>query len=242
MSKTGIEMSVKPFKKSYKDLYALQDRVLQVVENYDFYLTGGTALSRFYLNHRYSDDLDFFVHGKETFLAEVKEIIRKLKKEFSLETRILTSDFAQMTIHTGAFLEKYREEHQPYLKIDFVNELEIPRFGEYSRFEVFSRVDNMRNILSNKITALTRLEPKDVADIWYICRNLSFNWAEIIHEAEQKEAIEELMVFDLLKTFPLNMFSKIRWVSPINGEAFEEDRKAILQDLVAKSNNSLFSK
>jgi len=28
-----------------------------------FYLTGGTALSRGYFNHRYSDDLDLFVNN-----------------------------------------------------------------------------------------------------------------------------------------------------------------------------------
>jgi predicted nucleotidyltransferase component of viral defense system len=42
-------------------LYPLQYKVLEIVAELpvDFYLTGGTALSRAYLNHRYSDDLDF---------------------------------------------------------------------------------------------------------------------------------------------------------------------------------------
>jgi hypothetical protein len=31
--------------------------------NYPFYLTGGTALGRYYLGHRYSEDLDFFVNA-----------------------------------------------------------------------------------------------------------------------------------------------------------------------------------
>ena len=30
----------------------------------NFYFTGGTALSYFYLNHRYSDDMDFFSEKK----------------------------------------------------------------------------------------------------------------------------------------------------------------------------------
>ena len=30
----------------------------------DFYFTGGTALSAFYLKHRYSEDLDFFSENK----------------------------------------------------------------------------------------------------------------------------------------------------------------------------------
>ena len=46
----------------YDALYSFQDAVLETVfeEPLGFYLTGGTALGRFYLHHRYSDDLDFF--------------------------------------------------------------------------------------------------------------------------------------------------------------------------------------
>ena len=232
-------MSEKLYAEYYKDLYALQDGVFKILEAYDFYLTGGTALSRFYLNHRYSDDLDFFSLYKTDFLDNVKEIITKFKDKFSLETRVMAADFVQVYIHRDAFHEKYREQFQAKLKIDFVNENEIPRFGDLASFKVFSRVDNLRNILSNKITAITRIEPKDVADIWFICKNLSFKWDEIIREAEQKEAIEELLVFDLLKTFPPHMFQQIRWITPIKSEDFEKDRQVILQDLLTKSANSL---
>ena len=44
----------------YIKLYSLQDKVLDIIfktENI-FYLTGGTCLSRFYQEKRYSDDLD----------------------------------------------------------------------------------------------------------------------------------------------------------------------------------------
>lgn len=61
-----------------KKLYPLQDKILQIVgdNNEKFYLTGGTALSRVYLNHRYSDDLDFFVNRITNFLNEVNHIVR----------------------------------------------------------------------------------------------------------------------------------------------------------------------
>ncbi|MDP9107339.1 MAG: nucleotidyl transferase AbiEii/AbiGii toxin family protein, partial [Candidatus Eremiobacteraeota bacterium] len=43
-------------------LYPLQDRILEVVATYGdaLVLTGGTALARLYLHHRYSDDIDLF--------------------------------------------------------------------------------------------------------------------------------------------------------------------------------------
>lgn len=232
-------MSGKSYREYYRDLYVIQDEIFMALEEFDFYLTGGTALSRFYFNHRYSDDLDFFIHLRKTFLDDVKEIIARLKKRFELEIRVMTEDFAQVFIRSEDFFKKYHNEFQAILKVDFVNEKEIPRFGEFNRFEAFSRVDNLRNILSNKITAISRLEPKDVADTWFICKNLSFSWDQIIHEAEQKAAIEELMVFDLLKTFPREMFHKIRWVNPINIDDFDKDRQVILADLLTKSSNSL---
>ena len=55
---------------SYENtLYPLQDKVLVALEDAKtrFYLTGGTALSRCYFNHRYSDDLDFFTNDDPRF-------------------------------------------------------------------------------------------------------------------------------------------------------------------------------
>ncbi|MFN7189323.1 MAG: nucleotidyl transferase AbiEii/AbiGii toxin family protein [Cyclobacteriaceae bacterium] len=53
-----------------EQLYPLQDSVLSLVGSLPtpFYLTGGTALSRFLLHHRFSDDLDFFVTGQPDFI------------------------------------------------------------------------------------------------------------------------------------------------------------------------------
>lgn len=49
----------------YSDkLYRFMDKVLALIRQADtaLYLTGGTALCRHYLHHRYSDDLDLFVN------------------------------------------------------------------------------------------------------------------------------------------------------------------------------------
>lgn len=58
-------------------LYPLQDGVLRCVEECGtgFFLTGGTALSRGYYNHRYSDDLDFFVCSDARFREDVELVL-----------------------------------------------------------------------------------------------------------------------------------------------------------------------
>ena len=63
-----------------KKLYPLQDGVLKCVEECrtDFFLTGGTALSRAYYGHRYSDDLSFFVCADENFKSEVESVLKAL--------------------------------------------------------------------------------------------------------------------------------------------------------------------
>ena len=59
----------------YEKLYQLQDEVLEVVfgvEN-EFYLTGGTCLSRFYKEKRYSDDLDFFTNNSARYRFAIRD-------------------------------------------------------------------------------------------------------------------------------------------------------------------------
>ena len=61
----------------FKQLYPLQDQVLSLIRQVDtgFYLTGGTAASRGYLQHRFSDDLDFFVNDDPRFSLWVERLI-----------------------------------------------------------------------------------------------------------------------------------------------------------------------
>ena len=72
-------------------LYPLQDKVLNIMANLpvDFYLTGGTALSRAFLHHRYSDDLDFFVNGVTNFKSQVDIVLNALEKPVFIWRQLL---------------------------------------------------------------------------------------------------------------------------------------------------------
>lgn len=69
---------------NYNQLYSLQAKVLKLFNaiNSSFYLTGGTALGRFYLNHRLSADLDFFVNNNLNFKKEIAPFEYILKNNF----------------------------------------------------------------------------------------------------------------------------------------------------------------
>ena len=64
-----------------EELYPLQDSVLACVATVEAecYLTGGTALAREYLQHRYSDDLDFFWNDSPRFRADVSDMLNVLR-------------------------------------------------------------------------------------------------------------------------------------------------------------------
>jgi hypothetical protein len=106
----------------------------------------------------------------------------------------------------------------------------------------FSKVDNIRNILSNKISIIFRQEPKDIADIWFICKNLEFKWEEIIDEAVQKRLVEEIFVVECLRTFQYEKLSTIKWIQPVNVEDFKSDSQIIIENIITKSENKLYRK
>jgi predicted nucleotidyltransferase component of viral defense system len=83
-----------------KILYPVQDKIFSLIQSEKFYLTGGTCLSRFYYNHRYSDDLDFFFMGQEDgldiFEIECNKIFKKIEKDFRIEVSINNKSFKRI--------------------------------------------------------------------------------------------------------------------------------------------------
>jgi len=155
-------------------LYPFQDMVLHLIQKtgVDFYLSGGTVLCRFYLKHRYSDDLDFFVNAAPDFKGKVESVVDGFKRS-DLQFEIGTT--------SETFVRIFTQSENISLKIDFVNDVPF-HYGGFESREIFHKIDNWRNILSNKICALSRLEAKDIADILFIAKSFQFNWEEIIQE------------------------------------------------------------
>lgn len=201
----------------YNDtLYPLQNKVLKLTDTLQtpFYLTGGTALSRCYFNHRYSDDLDFFVNNDPNFSKYSEIIISSLTKEFELETIIKSESYVSLKINK-------------ILKIDLVNDVQS-RYGNLLKQDIFSKVDNIENILSNKLSALiSRDEAKDVVDIWIIAKKNKVDWRDMFLSANSKAVgIFPPDVAKRLVEFPFELLERIKWV-----EGKEPDIKTFQKDL-----------
>jgi predicted nucleotidyltransferase component of viral defense system len=193
----------------YNDtLYPLQDKVLKIIDNLEtpFYLTGGTALSRCYLHHRYSDDLDLFVNNELNFAKLVEKILINLNKEFKIKVVIRSESYISLMINDQ-------------LKVDFVNDVTY-KYGELEKQKIYSKVDNLENILSNKLSALiSRDEPKDVVDILMIFKKNKVDWKKIFSDVNSKAVgIFPIDVSKRLLDFPVEMIDRIKWVKGIKPE------------------------
>lgn len=213
-------------------LYPIQDKVLKIVAKLpvEFYLTGGTVLGRAYLNHRYSDDLDFFLNNSSNFKSQANTVIKALTESgISLETAVADEGYARIFVFDG--------EHA--LKLDFVNDVSF-RSGTPGPTQLFKRTDNLYNILSNKITALGRYAPKDVVDIVYICETLSFNWENIFNDASEKDLwVNPINAAEVLEQFPIEKLHEIAWIGKAPSNEWIADRiKRIITGILDGSANT----
>jgi hypothetical protein len=221
-----------PDKSYYNRLYAFQDDIMRIIprQEVDFYLTGGTALSRCYLNHRYSDDLDFFINKSPDFKKQAQCVVTAIRQHnIKIEIGTASESFFRITV---------LKDRIPLI-IDFVNDVEFHYEG-FEAADFFPKIDSWRNILSNKLSAVSRLEPKDVADILFIAKKFSFEWPEIIEEAKSKDLwVNPLDVSRIIKDFPVNLFDTIKWIIHADKKVLDKERLQMHADIFYGRSNSL---
>jgi len=204
----------------YKKLYLLQDKVMDVVfeaENI-FYLTGGTCISRFYQEKRYSDDLDFFTHDNRSFNRAIREIKIALNEKFSVTEEVSSKDFIRLKI-------------DDLLQVDFVND-RVMRYKEVIHLENGYIIDNCENILANKLTAVIgRDSAKDIFDIYLLDTFYDFDYKEILRVAHEKAGFSDDDLIIRLKTFPLSLLKNISLVESSFLDGFEEKYVLVIEKI-----------
>ena len=204
----------------YKKLYALQDKVMDVVfeTEHEFYLTGGTCLSRFYIEKRYSDDLDFFTNASMRYSFAVKNIKIALSRLFDLTVEVESKDFTRFRVDN-------------LLQIDFVNDI-AERYKDVVILENNYIIDNVENILSNKLTAVIgRDNPKDVFDIYLIAKYYTFSWNDILQSAHRKAGFSNDELLVRLKSFPTILLNSINTIDTDFLKSFNKEFPIIIEKL-----------
>lgn len=214
----------------FQTLYPLQDRVLNMLDSAggSYYLSGGTALSRVYLHHRFSDDLDFFFNRTPQFRKEVQESILHIKQQnLEVNTTILEADFARI----------YVLMDNASLKVEWINDVPYT-FGPKGKSSLFSRTDNWQNILSNKLSALPRNEAKDLADILFICKAYSFSWQDVVEQAKEKDIwVDEIELSRLLFETPIQQLEQVNWIKKPDLRALQTLKQKVAVDILEGKEN-----
>lgn len=114
-----------------------------------FYFTGGTALSEFYLQHRYSEDLDFF--SEEEFeIKDVTVLLQTKRKKFGNPKiefkRSFNRNIYQLIYPKNQYL-KVEFTYFPFKRIDLrkkENNIEIDSLIDMAVNKVFTIYQNPR--------------------------------------------------------------------------------------------------
>jgi predicted nucleotidyltransferase component of viral defense system len=143
-----------------------------------FFLTGGTALSAFFLKHRYSEDLDFFTDQPEQ-VPQVLPVLEKIAQqlEVKVEVRRQFRTFLEVFLHNakGEIIKCDFAENSPFR---LQPKVRVEEFGIFA--------DNALDISCNKLSALfDRSATKDFVDVFFIDREL-LPFGELLKSAKQK--------------------------------------------------------
>lgn len=146
----------------------------------NFFLTGGTALSVFYLNHRKSNDIDMFSIGSPD-LSGIDFVLKRMWAKDYLMIR-KSQDFLSVLIKD--------------VKVEFViDPLSITEKRPKILFENnhYLQLDTINNIVSNKLcTLVSRTEPKDFIDFYFILKEMPpYSIESVYRNAGLKDAIFE---------------------------------------------------
>lgn len=135
-------------------------------------------------------------------------------------------------------LEKHNAERTAvYRKVTMEKDI-VQNYDELYALQDFA-VDNVFNILANKLTAVIgRDEEKDVFDIVSVCLMYEFDWKMILKAAHQKEYFDDCTLIERLKTFPLWWLENLKLIKPM--PITETLISTLCQDISHKDKNSVF--
>jgi predicted nucleotidyltransferase component of viral defense system len=197
----------------------------------NFYLTGGTALSRFYCPVRFSDDLDFFHNELSYFRADFKQVTMALVNS-GLRTFLHTDtlDFRRIIITDETGLE---------LKTDWVRD-RTPHVTDPTMVGIY-RIDSIDEITGNKLCAIMdRDVAKDMVDLLSISIHYpDLNWQMALNTAWEKQLFELTDLIIRLETFPISWLDKIEYQSEVTYQqqksAAPEQVKALINKLTGRN-------
>mgnify|MGYP001577669028 CR=1 FL=1 len=160
-----------------------QSQFLELVGNQkqlakDFYLTGGTALSGFYYQHRLSEDLDFFNTNSEVNQIAIEVFLKKNSLKLGVTSMKKTVFLGLVTYVLG-----FSDNQQ--LKVDF-NYYPFPRIEPGKKYKGLT-IDSIYDIAVNKLhTMFMKPRSRDYVDLYFILTREKYQLDKLIIDAKIK--------------------------------------------------------
>jgi predicted nucleotidyltransferase component of viral defense system len=161
-------------------LSTTQKRILlsfsKLKDSASFNLTGGTALSEFYLGHRRSFDLDLFTSEKGLILPFSRTVEDALPKQ----------GFSVKVIHRfHSFVEFEIGEQEEKVRLQLA--LDSPfRFKQPENSDIGIMVNDFQDLVVDKFLAFfSRAEPRDALDLFFILKTKDLK--ELLKLASKKD-------------------------------------------------------
>lgn len=192
-----------------------------------FYFTGGTALSVFYLSHRYSEDLDFFSEKRfdqQIIFTLVKEWGEKYK--FSIKSSRFTG---------VVYVFNLLFENKISLKVDFA-------YYPYRQLEKNNsptqnniRIDSLLDIAANKLLTISqRYDVKDFVDLYFLLQKFSvWDLIEAVRIKFKMELEPLLLGADFLKVEDFDYLP--RMIKPLKLDELKIFYRRLAKELGKKS-------
>jgi predicted nucleotidyltransferase component of viral defense system len=161
----------------------LQKKILflfsKLLDQESFYLTGGTALSAFFLKHRRSNDLDFFTNIEELIVPFSQKLGASLKKEgLKVERLRGLQSFVELSVSSDS------DSSVIHFALDSPFRFEQP---STSKEVPGIKIDSLIDMATNKLLALFgRAALRDFIDVYFLVREY-FSKNELIEKAAQKD-------------------------------------------------------
>jgi len=158
-----------------KSLLSLLSKEKIISDN--FYLSGGTALAEFYLNHRLSEDLDFF--SETEFDPEtISAIFKKIQKAAGIKSVKYEQSFNRNLF--------FLELNNDFIKTEFTY-FPFPRIEEGKNVGNL-KIDSLLDIAVNKVfTIHQKPRSRDFIDLYLILRmKIDWNINDLMKKAHIK--------------------------------------------------------
>jgi len=172
-----------------------QKLILEGIKNSEylrkrFYFTGGTALSEYYLQHRFSDDLDFF--SQEKFDNQIIfSIVSGWKEKYKID---FSSRFVEVVYR---FELIFQDKTNVKLDFGYYPYKQVEKGTEKNKIQI----DSLRDIATNKLFTINqRTEIKDFVDLYFILREKYTIW-DLIYGIDAKFGKRdiEIIALDMMK-------------------------------------------